>query len=80
MCLKGAVGRYRRSLPLRHNLNIRVDMKICTRCGIVKPNSSFFEREDRVGLYSWCKVCCKKEGRRKYTWNSEMQEATGYIR
>ncbi len=55
-------------------------MKICTNCGVVKPNSSFYEREDRVGLYSWCKDCCRKEGRRKYTWHSGMQEATGCIR
>ena len=66
--------------PYRHNPNIWDAMKICTRCGKTKPNRAFLERNDRGGLYAWCKKCMRIEGRLVETYHSKLQKATGYIR
>ncbi len=55
-------------------------MKQCERCEKTKPASDFQQREDRVGLYAWCKSCCKAEGRLVETHHSRLQQETGYIR
>jgi len=56
-------------------------MKRCERCGLSKPKSAFYQREDRIGQseYAWCISCCKQEGRVTKTKYNKLHYDKGYL-
>ena len=36
---------------------------VCKNCNKLLKSDSFYQREDRVGLYAWCKSCMSEQGR-----------------
>jgi hypothetical protein len=37
--------------------------KVCTRCKVIKPVVDFPFRKQTGKLHSWCRPCCRKQGR-----------------